>query len=147
MDPAYTLVQTPAPPADYCRLREVSGLTPRTLAAAEAGLPRSVIGVHVLHEGCVVGMGRVVGDGALTLTVADVAVEPAHQGRGLGQAIMADLMARLAAQVPAESLEGAYVSLVADLPADRLYARHGFEPVTPRSIGMARWLRRQPSST
>jgi hypothetical protein len=41
----------------------------------------------------------------------------------------------------------AYVSLVADGDAQRLYAQYGFEPVAPRSIGMAQWLNPvQPSS-
>ena len=34
-------------------------------------------------------MGRVIGDGGLFFQVVDIAVEPAHQGRGLGKAIVA----------------------------------------------------------
>lgn len=128
------------PVEDYRRLRAVSGLTPRSREASEAGLPRSCHGVHVVREGAVVGMGRVVGDGALVFTVCDVAVDPAHQGRGLGHAIMCALVGHLREAVPAE----AYVSLVADGEAHRLYARFGFEPVTPASIGMAMWVRRDP---
>jgi hypothetical protein len=35
---------------------------------------------------------------------------------------------------------GAYVNLIADQPGRRLYARHGFTPTAPDSIGMARTL-------
>jgi len=31
--------------------------------------------------------------------------------------------------------------LIADGKANRLYARFGFEPTAPKSIGMAMWLR------
>ncbi|MFD1796035.1 hypothetical protein ACFSC1_08585 [Paracoccus aurantiacus] len=33
--------------------------------------------------------------------------------------------------------ESAYVSLIADVPADGLYAQFGFVPTAPRSVGMA----------
>ncbi|WP_328598237.1 GNAT family N-acetyltransferase [Croceibacterium salegens] len=64
---------------------------------------------------------------------------PAHQGRGLGKAIMHALLEALAAQIAAP----AYVSLVADGDARHLYSHYGFRPVAPKSIGMACWL--QPS--
>jgi ribosomal protein S18 acetylase RimI-like enzyme len=82
-------------------------------------------------------MGRVVGDG-LFYQIVDIAVDPAHQGRGLGKAIMAGLMRELARIAPAE----AYVSLIADGEANRLYAQYGFVPTAPASIGMAQWIGR-----
>ena len=45
---------------------------------------------------------------------------------------MAGLMAHVAT-LP----KGAYVSLIADTPADRLYAQFGFVATAPRSLGMA----------
>lgn len=137
MRPPYRLVEGVPPVEDYRRLRAVAGLTPRSEAAARAGLPGTMAGVHVVDgEGRPVGMARAIGDGALVATVVDVAVDPAHQRQGIGEAMMAALMARLRAMLPAE----AYVSLVADGEAHRLYARHGFEPVAPASIGMAQWI-------
>jgi GNAT superfamily N-acetyltransferase len=82
-------------------------------------------------------MGRIVGDGALFFQVVDVAVEPAHQGKGLGKSIMEALMAELRRRVPAE----AYVSLIADGEAHQLYQQFGFELTAPASVGMAMWLR------
>jgi len=90
--------------------------------------------VHLAGE--VVGMGRVIGDGGVFYQVTDIAVQPAHQGRGLGKAIMGSLMA----QLRASAVPGAYVSLIADGEAHRLYAQFGFAPTTPKSIGMAQVL-------
>ena len=56
--------------------------------------------------------------------------------KGLGKAIMQALMERLAERVPGR----AYVSLIADGDASHLYAAYGFEPVAPKSQGMAMWL-------
>ena len=118
--------------AEYTLIRKISGLSPRPLDAAKAGLPRSCYGVHILWQGTPVGMGRIVGDGALNFDIVDIAVDPDHQGRGLGRQIMEALIAWL----DANAFKGAYVTLVADVPD--LYAKFGFESVRPESEGMAR---------
>ena len=126
---------------DYCRLRRVSGLVPRSMAAARAGLPNTAAGVVVRRDGEAVGMGRAVGAGLVYLIV-DVAVGPAHQGRGLGNAIMAALMDRLREVAPAE----AYVGLFANGDAHRLYARFGFTPAAPATPGMETWIGEPPGA-
>ena len=134
----YTLHQGPPEIADYLRLRQICGLTPRSFNAAERGLPNSVYGVVIQQAGYTVGMGRIVGDGSLFLHIVDVAVHPDHQGRGLGKVVMAALMTQIKEIAPAE----VHVSLMADGEAHRLYAQFGFQSVAPRSIGMAIWLRK-----
>jgi hypothetical protein len=52
---------------------------------------------------------------------------------------MATLMKHIEETAPAE----VHVSLMADGEAHRLYAQFGFEPVAPRSLGMAVWLRKR----
>ena len=133
----YTLAREIPASDDYRHLREIAGLTPRSVAAAEAGLPKTACAVLVRHDGCAVGMGRVVGDGLFYLIV-DIAVDPAHQGKGLGKAVMAGLMEQLREIAPAE----AHVSLSADGEAWRLYEQFGFSPTAPASIGMAQWIGR-----
>lgn len=118
----------------YRRLRVSAGLSPKTAEQAALGLPNTWFGVTVLHHGKAVGMGRVIGDGGTAFQIVDIAVEPAHQGKGLGKAVMSALMGRLNTAAPT----GAYVSLIADGDAKHLYAKFGFEPVMPASIGMAR---------
>ncbi len=123
---------------DYLRLRIAAGLSAKTREQAEKGLPNTWFGVTVMHAGKAVGMGRIIGDGGTAFQVVDIALEPAHHRKGQGKAIMAALMQRLKAEAP----EGAYVSLIADGDAKHLYAKYGFEPVMPASIGMAMWLRK-----
>ena len=121
---------------DYRRLRRVSGLSEKTQAAAEAGLPNTWFAVTIRHGNQVVGMGRLIGDGGTAFQIVDIAVEPDHQGKGLGKQIMAALVAHIHANAPTT----AYISLIADGDARHLYAKFGFAPVTPASIGMALWL-------
>jgi len=77
-------------------------------------------------------MGRIIGDGGCFFQVTDIAVDPAHQGRGLGKMIMTELRGWMDENVP----ETGYVSLIADGRARELYARFGFEGVGPASEGM-----------
>lgn len=135
MRDGYELIDGVPQVQDFCRLRRVAGLSPKTEAMAARGLPNTIFGAVILHDGRPVAMGRVIGDGGTAFQIVDMAVEPGHQGQGLGHAIMARLMVRLRA-----AHSGAYVSLIADGPAHRLYARHGFAPTAPASIGMAQIL-------
>ncbi len=79
-------------------------------------------------------MGRIVGDGGCHLQVCDIAVVPRLQGQGLGKEVMGRLDAWMQATLP----PSAYVSLLADGEAHRLYAQFGFAPTAPASIGMYR---------
>ncbi|MFJ9951903.1 GNAT family N-acetyltransferase [Kitasatospora sp. NPDC091207] len=118
----------------FRRLRTGAGMSDRPAEAVAAGLPHTWHGVTVHHDGEVVGMGRIVGDGGSVFQIADVCLLPEHQGRGLGGRIMALLTAELERRAPA----GAYVSLIADGDAHRLYARYGFTETAPHSVGMHR---------
>jgi ribosomal protein S18 acetylase RimI-like enzyme len=126
----------PGAPAvkDYIRLREITGLSPFSESAAQAGLAGTYFGVSVLYQDNVVGMGRIVGDGGLFFQIVDVAVDPRYQGRGIGFNVMLALTEYLKENAPTT----AYVSLLADVPANRLYEKFGFIETAPETIGMAR---------
>jgi GNAT superfamily N-acetyltransferase len=130
----YRLVEGPPDVDSYLTLRQEAGLTPRSRAQAEAGLAGGWAAVHAVDgEGRPVGMGRVIGDGGWYFHVVDMAVDPHHQRRDIGDGILEWLLTRIAELAP----PGAYISLLADEPGRRLYERHGFQPTAPRSIGMA----------
>ena len=78
-------------------------------------------------------MGRVIGDGGWYFLIADMATLPDHQRRGLGDAILK----RLLAKIKAEAAPGeAYVTLMADEPGRKLYQKHGFVESMPKEMGM-----------
>lgn len=139
MDDTYQLSEETPAAEDYLRLRIVTGLSPKSAEGAAIGLPRTIFGVVVRHSGHAVGMGRVIGDGGLMLQVTDIAVDPSHQGRGIGKAIVGRI-AEFLETLP----DGAYVSLIADGEAHRLYGQFGFSPTAPKSIGMERFIRPLP---
>jgi len=127
----YVLLEGFPDAVGYARLRSAAGLSPKLPEAAARGAGGTLHGVRILRDGELIGMGRIVGDGGCFFFVVDIAVAPAHQGRGLGKRIMAALDAWLRANAP----ETAHVALFADGEAKHLYAKYGFA-VNTKSVGM-----------
>lgn len=130
----------------YRALRLSAGLSGKSEAAAAIGLANTLFAVQIIVDApafdptaqpTTIGMGRVIGDGGCFFQVVDIAVDPAHQGKGLGKRIMGEIRAWLDVNVP----EGGFVSLLADGKAHALYEQFGFEQTAPASVGMA-WLAR-----
>ncbi|MGL4278198.1 MAG: GNAT family N-acetyltransferase [Morganella morganii] len=117
---------------EYCALRIKAGLSEKSLKAAEIGLPNSLYIVTIRDAGTLIAMGRVVGDGACNFEVVDVAVDPAYQGAGLGRWVMDCIDGYLVSA----TLEGSYVSMVADKPG--FYEKPGWKSVGPASEGMSK---------
>jgi len=128
----YTLVEQFPAAGDYIRLRAAAGLSRKSPEAARRGVAGTLFGVSIVRGEELVGMGRVIGDDGAFYLVVDIAVEPAHQGRGLGRRIMQALDGWLRVHAPAT----AHVSLFADGDARHLYAKFGFVELV-RSVGMA----------
>lgn len=133
---SYTTAHAIPSAETYRQLRVAAGLSSKSAEAAARGLPNTLFAVQLLHEGRPIAMGRVIGDGGTAFQVVDIAVLPEHQGRGLGKRIMGEIATWLRDHVP----ESGYVSLLADVPADGLYAQFGFVHTAPHTLGMA-WKR------
>lgn len=141
---SYELREGPPSVDDFQRLRSAADMAARPREGVERGLPNSVSAVHavatqdegdgpeseVTRSAETVGMARVVGDGGSVYHVCDMAVHPAHQGRGLGTNLMDAVMAFVEADAP----PGSYVNLMADV--DGFYERFGFAETRPASKGM-----------
>ncbi|RYO90394.1 hypothetical protein DL766_001142 [Monosporascus sp. MC13-8B] len=81
-----------------------------------------------------VAMGRIIGDGGWYFHIADMAVLLSHQRRGLGDAVLKRLLAKIKTNTaPGEP----YVSLMADAPGRRLYEKNGFADTMPQEMGIS----------
>ncbi|MEM9519222.1 MAG: GNAT family N-acetyltransferase [Actinomycetota bacterium] len=124
--------ETPKP-EEFLAMRARAGMGTRSLEAAQVGLPHTLYAVCVRDGERLVAMGRIVGDGGLNYEIVDMAVDPDYQRQGIGYRIMEMLVGHLRAT----AVPSAYVSLIADDHAPALYAKFGFEPTAPASIGMS----------
>jgi GNAT superfamily N-acetyltransferase len=102
---------------------------PETPRAALLGTLYSVVAVAGER---VVGMARVVGDGAMAFYVQDVMVLPAYQRRGIGTALMEAVMDYFRRRTPRQSSIGLFTGR--NLAG--FYERHGFEGPNAGLYGM-----------
>jgi GNAT superfamily N-acetyltransferase len=117
------------PVARYQELRAAVGWGPapggeRALASA-LGRTWNVV---ARDGGDIVGIGRLLDDGAVYATIWDMIVAPERQRAGIGTAILERLMGRASART--------IVALVATAGGRPLYERHGFASESRGSVGM-----------
>lgn len=132
-DGDYRIESTPPDLEDYLALRRRSGLTPKREDQGEPALRNSWAWRRaVTRDGATVAMGRIVGDGGWYFLIADMATFPEHQKRGLGRRILTSLLDEIRTRAPA----GAYITLLADPPGQRLYESVGFARPDNGSVTM-----------
>lgn len=112
-------------PQEHRRLAEAVGWAHAfDWPSQPASLAGSTLGVVAVDaDGETVGMARVVGDGVKYFMVQDVVVLPDRQGRGIGRALLARVLDRIADRAPAP----AFVTLFATAEGSALYRGAGFE--------------------
>lgn len=133
----YVLVEGYPSVEDYVHLRTASGLTPKNAEQAIAATKGSWYGIYAAEESSpdkAVAMGRIIGDGGWYFLVADMATLPEHQRKGLADAIVKKLLARIKSRAAPGM---AYVTLGADVPGRRLYEKNGFKDTLPAVMGMS----------
>ena len=125
--------------AEYLHLRSVAGLSSKTPSQAAAVATGSWFGCYITFEAAdadlqVIGMGRVIGDGGWYFHIADMAVHPSHQRKGLGDVILKTLLQRIRQEAPTDGKP--YISLFADEAGRKLYFKNGFVESAPGELGM-----------
>lgn len=104
---------------------------------AAAAIQGSLFHVVALADEAVVGMGRIVGDGAVFFYIQDVVVLPAYHWQGIGTQITERLMAYLHEHAPPGSMLGLFAAPTA-VP---LYERFGFQLSTNGMSQYTPWSR------
>ena len=133
-----TLYENDLTPAVYNALRESVGWTPHPADRAATALARSLYTVTARVGDTPIGMARLVGDGLYMLLV-DVAVAPAWQRRGVGQALVAQTLFGARRSLPAGAR--ATVLLASAAGKEGFYARFGFRPLPSPACGPGMELR------
>lgn len=97
-----------------------------------SALGRDLFSVCLYVDGEAVGMGRVVGDGAIYFYIQDVVVHPQYQGIGVGKLIMEKIMAFLKASISGY----AFIGLMAAHGVGEFYHQFGFKERIAGAPGM-----------
>jgi GNAT superfamily N-acetyltransferase len=116
---------------DWVELSELYRLAPlgdKPPAHLTTVFSNSMFKCFVYVDGRLVGAGRILADGLDCAYLADVAVHPDHQGRGLGSAVISELV-RLAG-------DHTKIIMYANPGTEGVYTRLGFLPM---NTAMAIW--------
>lgn len=98
----------------------------------ETSLRNSIHCITVKDKEQIVGMGRIVGDGAIYFYIQDIVVHPDYQKNGIGNEIMKILVKYLNTHAP----EKAFVGLFASQGKGTFYEKYDFKDFSPDMTGM-----------
>lgn len=116
---------------DFLTLRTKVGWGDLDVNIAEKSLNNSLFHVIIRNDGQLVGMGRVVGDGAMYFYIQDVVVDPSYQKQGIGAA----LMAKIEDYLSNATNQGATIGLLAAQGKEAFYSRYGYTSRPNSSLG------------
>lgn len=98
----------------------------------ETSLRNSIHCITVKDNDQIVGMGRIVGDGAIYFYIQDIVVHPDYQKNGIGKEIMTILDEYLKRNAP----DKAFVGLFASQGKEPFYEKYNFKDYSPNMTGM-----------
>ena len=117
---------------DYCRLRESVAWLNFSREQTEKALNNSLYTVIAEDDGKVVGMGRMTGDGLYYLIV-DIVVQPDHQKKGIGSAIIDMMIDYVDRETPIGGRSS--VQLTAEKGKETFYEKKGFKLIPHEHCG------------
>lgn len=124
----------------YLHLRQQVRWKPLSLPQAQKALDNSLYVLAAYHDGQLVGMGRLVGDGAVICYIQDLIVVPNIQSHGIGSMIIERLIAYAASLgLPDTTM---MLDLMCAKGRETFYQKHGFvaRPTDELGPGMIQYL-------
>lgn len=119
---------------DFVRLRIETGFAEIPVEHARKALQNGLVNVSALYRCELVGMGRLVGDGAMYWYLQEIIVLPQFQGRGIGRLIVNHLVEY--ARVNSASGKFTTVGGVSARGKEPFYEKMGFEIISNGIIKM-----------
>ncbi len=120
----YELVDNVLSAEDFIRLKVATGFIDRPVQQVEKALKNGLFNVSAVCDGKVIGMGRLVGDGAMYWYLQEIIVLPEYQGKGIGESIVNRLIEHIKSETePGTKIE---IGLTAVKGKEPFYEKFGF---------------------
>lgn len=130
---------------EYLGLRAAVGWKKLSERQARLALKNCLYCVSAYDEtGKLVGMGRIVGDGAVVCYIQDLIVIPSCHGRGIGSELIRHLAAFVTSRTGED--EEMMLDLMCAKGRETFYEKNGFtaRPTPSLGPGMIRYIRKKP---
>ena len=116
---------------EFLNLRNKIGWGELDFNMAKTSLENSLFHVIIRVQSQLIGMGRVVGDGAMYFYIQDVIVDPSYQNSGVG----AILMRQIESYLSVAAKKGSTIGLLAAKGKEAFYTRYGYILRPSNSLG------------
>ena len=118
---------------EYLELRKAVGWKTLTERQAELALENCIYCISAYKDGKLIGMGRIVGDGAVICYIQDLIVLPEYQGLGVGSALMKYLK-KYVTSLSADG-EEMMLALMCAKGREEFYLKNGFTSRPTENLG------------
>ncbi|REL27826.1 GNAT family N-acetyltransferase [Thalassotalea euphylliae] len=134
----YTITENPPKLEDFIALRTKVGWGNTDPLLAQMSLDNSLYHLSAYQNNQLIGMVRLVGDGALFFYIQDLVVAPVFQQTGVGKALMTKLEQHLAKVAK----YGATIGLFSAQGKEAFYHQYGYVERTgePLGLGMCKFV-------
>lgn len=99
---------------------------------AKKSIDHTLFSITIRRKNELIGMGRIIGDGAIYYYVQDIVVHPDHQGKGVDKVIMTALTNYLHENAADKS----FVGLFASKGNESFYEKFNYKDYSPHMTGM-----------
>ena len=124
--------------AEYQYLRHTTDWFQLDDQTIEKSLEAELFSVSIYSEDKIIGMGRVIGDGAIYYYIQDIIVVPQYQGKGIGRLIMKEIEDFLYRNATNNS----FVGLMAASGVEGFYHKFGYNTREADKPGMSKLIRK-----
>ncbi len=128
----YTMKTNALGVKDYQALRGTTNWNPVPDLQVQKALEHDLFSVCLFSDRKAIGMGRVIGDGAIYFYIQDLIVHPEHQGKGVGTSLMNTIESFLDHRVQGY----AFVGLMAAQGVEAFYKGFGYTKRADDGPGM-----------
>lgn len=118
--------------AEYQALRNTTGWSSLENETVATALKNDIFSVGVVLQERVIGMGRIVGDGAAYFYIQDVIVHPEYKKQGIGSLIMQEIEKFLEQNAP----KNAFIGLMAAEGVEKFYNKYNYRKRPATHPGM-----------
>lgn len=108
----------------FCNLQESVGFGIPNYQQIEKAINNSIYSISAIVDGEIVGMGRLIGDGARIFYIQDVFIKPEYQRKGIGKLIVEKLLEYIKSHGVINS--NIMVGLMAAKDKEEFYQKLGF---------------------
>ena len=105
--------------------------------AVEKSIANELFSVCVLENKQLIGMGRIVGDGAIYFYIQDIIVDPNYQGKGIGRLIMNEVEFFL----KKNTFNNSFIGLMAADGVQEFYHKFGYAERSESTPGMYKMMK------